>query len=134
MLESRAGTLREIDEMAPKLPFRRRGEMAALYVSESVKKLRGKRYDQDVESPLVVDQSTSECERSDEGLPRPGPAKASADSIAKTAPERPDGYYDAAEPELTDSDWDFGEEQDEDAEVGREDEPDEKELPPEDDR
>jgi len=134
MLESRAATLREIDEMAPKLPFRRRGEMAALYVSESVKKLREKHNEAQEENFPAVDQSTSECERLDRGLPRPGPARGGADPTGKAAPERPHGYYGPAERELTDSDWDLDETEVDDDEIGRTEEPDEEELPPEDDR
>lgn len=133
MIASRAATLREIDEMAPKLPFQRRGEMAALYVSESVKKLRGRETDNISDIP-GVDQRTSENDRRDDGLPRVTP-KSENKRKSQPAPARAEGYYSPIETALDDDDWVFGdEEQEHDAEIGREDPIVDEDLPPEDDR
>lgn len=73
-LISKAATMRMIDEMAPQLPFQQRRNMAALYVSQQVKRLAGSTADVPAPIPLddvapAANQSTMESERRDQGVP-----------------------------------------------------------------
>lgn len=131
MLVSRENTLREIDEMAPKLAFQRRREMASLYVSESVKKLSGKRSLEMPEELNFLEQNTSETARTDTGLPREqSPARATNTLGKILPPARSAEYFRPDNLEPDEYDWDFGDDGDIDAEIGREEQPDEDELPP----
>lgn len=99
-LESKATTLRMIDELAPQVAFQQRRTMAALHINRTVKHLGGGA----AARPMPVElpgmsagaaQGTAECGGRDAA---PGDRSASGKKVsggkrALKAPERPPGYY-----------------------------------------
>ena len=73
-LESKAATIRLIDEIAPTVAFQQRRTMAALHVSDTVKRLSGVVASRPLPVELpgmapMVEQKTVETERRDAGVP-----------------------------------------------------------------
>ena len=98
-LFSKSETMRMIDEFAPKLPFQQRRNMAALYISQQVKRLAGPVAEQPAPVPLDeiapgAEQATMESSRKDDGLPAsPGASGRSRASKSIIPPLRADDHY-----------------------------------------
>lgn len=112
-LASKAETMRMIDEMAPALPFQQRRNMAALYVSQQVKRLAGSVADAPPPVPLddigpTGAQGTMELERRDDGLPATSRKSDGNGPKRLQAPPRDEAHYagDGLGEATADFDWD----------------------------
>jgi len=70
-LSAKRRTIKLIDELAPKVAFQQRREMAALYLSQQVSNLAGRTYQTPfpIDGVATVPQSSLEAGRADTGLP-----------------------------------------------------------------
>ena len=111
-LTSKASTLRMIDEMAPKLGFQQRRDLATLYMSQQVKKLAGSAASLLPPVPIAgvassASQISMENDRTDDGLPAGAPDKDRETKARHQAPQRADGYGDDRTPSEDEAiDWD----------------------------
>ena len=112
-LASKRETMRMIDELAPALPFQQRRNMAALYVSQQVKKLAGSAAEQAPPIPLDViapagAQSTMEGGRRDTGLPASGAIERAGNGRRPQAPARDEAEQEQNHDDqgAPDVDWD----------------------------
>ncbi|MBX9860505.1 MAG: integrase [Sphingomonas sp.] len=111
-LISKAETMRMIDEMAPALPFQQRRNMAALYVSQQVKRLAGSAAD--TPPPVPLDeigpagvQGTMEVERRDDGRPATNQKSVVNGVGRRQAPPRDAAHYATdTRGNTADFDWD----------------------------
>ena len=95
-LRSRARTIRQIDELAPKMKFQQRRQMAALSLSQQVKQLSKN------QPPLppvaensgyIAPQASFDTRRKDEGYPITLPPTTSGGAKPLKAPLRPDDHF-----------------------------------------
>lgn len=108
-IASKAVTLAMIDEMAPKLPFQKRREMAALYQSVQVRDLcSGAQPAPFPSDALLTPQVTGDTFRVDDGFAAEDQAKPAVTKKVKYhAPPRPRGYGGAARDiDPKEFDWD----------------------------
>ena len=114
-LISKSETMQMIDEMAPKLGFQQRRNMAALYLSQQVKRLAGEVAERSAPIPLegvaqAGAQSSMEATRQDSGLPS-GAGATGKSGVSGTIhpPIREERHYDsegATQAKDPDFDWD----------------------------
>lgn len=113
-LQSKRETMRMIDEMAPKLPFQQRRNMAALYLSQQVKTLAGSAADEAPPIPLdevgpATMQATMETGRPVAGAPADAAATGDGERAGGKRPSAPDRGQAAGDCQAdaeADVDWD----------------------------
>jgi hypothetical protein len=97
-VRSRIQSLRDIDENAPKAPFRRRNAMAALYECDQIRRLSAARAGSPGAPRELPEQffpmTAATSLRRDPPKPPPGPAREGSRAAKRhPAPRRPDDYY-----------------------------------------
>lgn len=107
-LQSKARTMRLIDELAPKLPFQQRRDLAALYQSQQVEKLAGRAFalPASIAAVAPAQQDTVETGRADAGVRTPTKSTTKGEK-RPAAPKRQPGYGGAETPKTpVKIDWD----------------------------